>query len=65
MLDFKRKSRELEKNFADEVKNFHNVDLLGGFGDWTGQLEGNLMGQKSGVNRECQMLRLHLLAFRK
>ena len=29
MLDFKRKSIELEKNLAGEVKNFHNVDLTG------------------------------------
>ena len=31
----------------------------------TGQLEGNWMEQKSEVSRECQMLRLHLLAFRE
>jgi hypothetical protein len=30
-----------------------------------GQMEGNWMGQKSGINRESQMLRLHLLAFKK
>jgi hypothetical protein len=29
MIDFKRKSRELEKNLPVTVKNFHNLDLRG------------------------------------
>jgi hypothetical protein len=36
-------------------------DLSADFGDWAGQVEGNWMGQKSGVNREGQMLRARLL----
>ena len=30
-----------------------------------GQVDGNWVRDKLKVNRECQMLRLHLLAFRK
>jgi hypothetical protein len=36
MLDFKGKSRELEKNLVGEVKNFHNLDFARDFGDWAG-----------------------------
>jgi len=31
----------------------------------TSQVEGNWIGEKYDVDRECQILRLHLLAFRK
>jgi hypothetical protein len=34
-------------SFFLEVKNFHNVDLEGDFGDWVRQVEGDWMGEKS------------------
>jgi len=44
MVDLKRKSRELIKNPADMVKNFHNVRLGGLWGlGWSGG--GKLEGQ--------------------
>ena len=54
MLDFKRTSRELERNFADGVKSFHNLNLIG---IWLGKVMGNWIGEKLAVNRECQLLR--------
>jgi len=48
-------SGKMLKNFARTVKNFHNLNLRRQFEDWAGQAEGNLIGQKSEVSRECQM----------
>jgi len=31
--------------FADGVKNVHDVDLGGDFGDWDSQMEGNWKGK--------------------
>jgi hypothetical protein len=47
------------------AERFSQSGLKRDFGDLTGRVEGSWMGQKSGVNREGQMLRFHLLAFRK
>jgi hypothetical protein len=38
MVDFKRTSRGLEKDFAERVKNFHNLDLSGVFRIERGEL---------------------------
>jgi hypothetical protein len=32
-------------NFADTVKNFHNLDLERDFADWAGQVGGKLDGE--------------------
>jgi hypothetical protein len=40
MLDFKRKSRELERNLAGTLRDFHNLNLRGDFGDWAGIVVG-------------------------
>ncbi len=32
-------------NFAERVKNVHNVDVKRDFGDWAGKVEGRLMGK--------------------
>jgi hypothetical protein len=39
MLDFKHKSGELERNFADGVKSFHKLALMRILGIWLGKWE--------------------------